>query len=137
MYSQPPGWGPPQEVTLYQDAGGVMVTSARLVVGATVYPIRGLTAVQYVELPQSHTAAKWLVVASIGLFLVMVGQNGTSAVICAGPVFALAIFIAVKSKPELAVRILTAGGQIDAVTTSDRNRADQIVAALNRAVAGG
>lgn len=137
MYSQPPGWAPPQEVTLYQDATGVIVTSARLVVGPTVYPVRGLTAVQYVELPESHTIPKWLVVMAVVSFIAMAGNDVASATVFAGLLFALAIFVAVKSKPNLAVRILTAGGQIDAVVTSDRARADQIIAALNRAVAGG
>ncbi len=136
---QPPmlGWGPPQEVTLYQDAAGVTVTSSRLVVGATVYPIRGLTAVQYVELPKSHGPSKLLAVLSVFAFMVNASDALVGGLILAVFLFALAIVIAVKTKPELAIRVLTAGGQIDAVVTKDRARADQIVAALNRAVAGG
>lgn len=136
---QPPqmGWGPSQEATLYQDAGGVIVTSARLVVGSTVYPVRGLTAVQYVELPKSHGASKVLALFGIFCFIVNASQAPVGGAILAAIFMGLAVAIAVRKQPELAIRILTAGGQIDAVVTKDRHRADQIVAALNRAVAGG
>lgn len=137
---QPPGFGwggPPQETTLYQDAAGVTVTSARLVVGSTVYPVRGLTAVQYVELPKSHGASKALALFGVFCFIVNASNAPAGGAILAAFFVGLAVVIAVRKQPELAIRILTAGGQIDAVVTKDRARADQIIAALNRAVAGG
>lgn len=137
MYSQPPGWAPPQEVTLYQDATGVIVTNARLVVGATVYPIRGLTAVQYVQLPASHTVPKVLVGVALLTFVMNASESLVGGSIMAAIFVVLAVVIAARTKPDLSIRILTAGGQIDAVVTPDAERAGRIVAALNQAVAGG
>jgi hypothetical protein len=132
---------PPQphaEQLIHQDAN-VLVTTARFVVNGTVYPIRGLTAMQYIEVPADYTDAAKVLLGGIALGLLgaIFGGGLTLAAVGAGGGLAVAVLAALSAKPRYVVRVMTAAGQADVFTSPDKARAGAIATALNRAVAGG
>lgn len=116
-----------------------MVTTARFVVNGTVYPVRGLTAIQYVEVPADYGAAAKMLLGGIGFgFLgAIFGGGATLAVTGAVGGLALAVLAALNAKPTYVIRVMTAAGQADAFVSHDKVRSGTIAGALNRAVAGG
>lgn len=133
MYAPPH----PVEHGIYQDPQ-VLVTTARFVVNGTTYPVRGLTAVQYVERPADYAGAAKVLLGGIavGLVAAMFGSSGAFAT-CAAAGAILAAVVAAGQKPLFVIRVATAGGQMDAFSTHDKARAGAVASALNRAVAGG
>lgn len=133
---------PPQpyaEQVLHQDPN-VTVTTARFVVNGTTYPIRGLTAVQYVELPASYTSSIAVLLGGVGAGLFGAAFNEGSlhhllGWTAGGAV--LAIATAQGMKPTFVIRVVTAAGQADVFTSHDKARSGAIATALNRAIAGG
>lgn len=125
----------PSEVPLYND-GQVVVTTARFVVGSTLYPIRGITAVQPVVIPANRSGG--IITALVGLCILMIavmkedGGFGLIGVIVTG----VGVAVAVAAKATYIVRAWIAGGQVDAVASPDWARIQQIVAALHRATMG-
>lgn len=132
---------PPQphaEQLLHQDAT-VTVTTARFVVNGTVYPIRGLTAMQYVETPADYAPAAKVLLGGVvlGAVIAFFGGGSTLATLCAGCGFVAAVLAAVSAKPSYVIRVMTAAGQADVFVSPDKARSGAIATALNRAVAGG
>lgn len=127
------------EVVLYQDAEGVLVTSARFQVGAVMYPMRGITAVAagYWSQPGSKAIA-WLFMTLALVTIACAAENPRGALILASIFVVLALVSAVRAKPVLwhTVMVHTGGMQQTAVTTNNQARRDAIVAALHRATMG-
>lgn len=128
----PPG----VEQFVYQDPpSGVTVTTARLVIGAAMYPVRGITAVQLVAYPPDKSSAnRWAWGALLAL--VSIPLTAFLGVAAAVGCFIVALLKLRGAKSPHAVRIFTAGGQIDAYVTTDHARAQALTQALHRAVAG-
>ena len=129
---------PAAETVLHQD-GDVTVTTTRLVVGATMYPVRGLTAVQGVTIAPSRVAAQVLALMAVVLTCLSVllfASDAGSPLALALPVVLLGLSVVafVRAKSLYAVRVWTAGGQVDAVVLRDWPRVYAIVEALHRAV---
>lgn len=130
--------GPAQEQTLLNDRG-VIVSTARFVVGSTTYPLAGITAVQYLELPAQRGGAilAGIILGSIGgvsmgrTFLPNSDASAVLALLCA---VVAAVGFASTVKPNFVVRVMTAGGQIDAIKSPDKTWTQSIATALNQAV---
>lgn len=130
MYAQPP-----QEQMIYQD-GQVTVTTARFVVGPTLYPIRGITAVQPIVIPanRGNAIAVGLAASAMLVLGVATSSPGVGGV---GVILALvAVGLWMAAHPVYIVRVWTAGGQVDAVSSNELVRIQTIVSALHRATMG-
>ena len=124
--------------------GSVTITTARFIVGATSYPLRGITSVTAVKLPRELTTVKWVAFFGVVLLVVVLSANADrdavtqaiTAMICAGPLFAIALVSFRRAKSEYVVRITTASGAVDAVRLNDLAATQSVVSTLNRALAG-
>jgi len=136
MMHQPPA---SQEVVLFQDSE-VTVTTGRFQIGATMYPIRGITSVSsgFWNQPGSKGAA-WLFAVLALVTIASTGTNPTGGWVLAAIFAALAVVSSVRATTTVwhTVVVHTGGMQQTAVTTKDQQRRDAIVAALHRAVTGG
>lgn len=135
------GMHPPQpyaEQLLHQDPAAT-VTTARFMVSGATYPIRGITAVQYAELPKDHTPTG---LAAFGVFVAavyaVVKWDLPPLAFLAAPVLTVVVaaLVANQVPTHYVVRILTAGGQVEALRTTSKAQSGAVVAALNRAIAG-
>jgi|GEM_PF-5078432 len=133
---------------------GVRVTTTRVTLGATTYPVAGLTSVQLVQ--EAASFAPVLVFGGLGLggfgcsglFGLLAAQpappdnpNGWLMIagIAAGvAVLSVALFVAMVrallEPPSFVVRLGTAGGDRRGYATRDRERAEEIRAAIEEAV---
>jgi len=122
--------------TVYYQSPVATVTTTRFVVGATMYPINGITSVGAVTLPRSF--AGWLIAASAaGMWGVghTSGEGGLVRGIPGVAVMLGLLAVAFLRKSKYAVRVTTAGGQSDALVSADLAMIQAIVAALHQAVA--
>lgn len=107
--------------------GSIVVSSTRFVVGSAMYPINGITSVQTVRIPPSRSGALLLGIIGVGVAL----WNP----IVGGLVILSAIMLGVSRKAQFIVRIATAGGQHDALTSADEDQISAVTRALHDAVA--
>ena len=122
-----------QEQVFYSDDAGVRVSNSRFTVGATTYALSGITSVSVFRYPAKRSPAIWT--AIIGLLLAVVGFNVTAMLGVAGIVIlAIGILWFFRIKDTIVVRIHTAGGETDAVSSTDASYIHKIVAALNDAI---
>lgn len=129
---------PPVEAVLYQVAGDeVTVTTSRFIVGGTMYPVRNITAVQLIRGEPSRARA-WAALLGVPFSMWVMGKPGLEMVglVLLAVSFLAAMVLYVTATGLLVVRMATAGGQVDAVTTSNEERAKAIVGALHRATVG-
>jgi hypothetical protein len=105
---------------------GIIVSTARFVVGTTTYPLAGITAVS-----TSAIKPKYL----LPLILILFGLPLLPAKAPLGlPLLLAGIAIIVLSKKRFVVRMATAGGQVDALASKDRAYIERVVSALNTAI---
>jgi hypothetical protein len=122
-----------QEQVFYSDDAGVRVSNSRFTVGATTYPLSGITSISAVRYPAKRSPAIWT--AIIGLLLAAIGFNATAMLGVAGIVIlAIGILWFFMLKDTFVVRTHTAGGETDAVSSTDEPYIHRIVAALNDAI---
>lgn len=123
------------ETTYYQDPQGVLITSVRAQIGAAMYPLAQITAVQSVVLPPDRTIE--FAVFFSGLVLggiVAAAVDGILGATIAGAAVVLGIYASLRARPFHVVRLATAGGQVDAVKDKDGERVVKIIAALQHAI---
>jgi hypothetical protein len=106
---------------------GIVVSSSRFVVGATTYPLAGITSVSSFVIPAKRMAGILLLV--LGLIVLLAGGYVFGAITAA-----IGILILVVVKPTYVVRMATAGGQVDALVSKDAHYIQRVVGALNQAV---
>lgn len=122
-----------QEQVFFADDSGVRVSSSRFTVGATTYALSGITSVSAVRYKAKRSPAIWTAV--IGVLLAVIGFNMTPAVGVVGiVVLAVGVLWFFLLKDTIVVRIHTAGGETDAVSSHDASYIHTIVSALNEAI---
>ena len=122
-----------QEQVFYSDGAGVRVSSSRLIVEATTYALSGITSVSAVRLKAKRGPAIWTTI--IGLLLAVIGFTTTAALGIVGIVIlAIGVLWFFLIKDNFVVRIHTAGGETDAVISTDESYIQKIIAALNDAI---
>jgi hypothetical protein len=95
--------------------------------------MRGITSVQGVETPVSYIIP--VLLGLLGLVLaVNLFRNGSAFGIIGILILGLAIWIAVRKKPMFAVVLRTAGGELTAYQSRNRDHIAQIIRALNEAM---
>ncbi len=130
--------GMPLEHVFFQDPqSGVIITSSRAQFGGTMYPISGITAVSPIRIPAKRGAgiALAFIGASSLAFGVSAGGEGAAFVLMGLLMTIAGVFIVASAKPLFIVRLATAGGQVDALSTRDERAAVAVLNALQHAVA--
>jgi hypothetical protein len=121
-----------EETTLFQSRN-IAVTNARFIVGAQTFAMRGITSVEGVETPVSYIGpvmlgllALWISISLFGgmIFLGIVGVL----------ILVADIWITIRRKPTFTVVLRTAGGEVTAYKSTDRDHIAQIIRALNEAM---
>lgn len=122
-----------KEITFYSDVRGVRITNTRAIVGATTYAMANITSVSMAEKPANRKLG--IVVAILGLIiLVITYQLGSSGGVIFGVILlGLGILIAAIVKPTYTVRIGSASGETDAISSNDKKYIQAIVRAMNEA----
>ena len=125
--------GEEKETTFYSDERGVRITNTRAIVGATTYAMANITSVSTAVKPANRTPG--IVVAILGLLvLVITGLLGSSGGVIFGVIFlGLGILVAVIAKATYVVRIGSASGEADAISSKDEKYIQAIVQAMNEA----
>lgn len=115
------------EPALY-DAGNVLVTPTRLVVGGRTYPVAGITSV--------HVEARpgWGPVLLSVLAVIFAGSLFGDPGIVTFAIAAVVGYVVHQRTQRHAVCLNTAGRDVTAFETRDFETADDIVEALNEAV---
>lgn len=121
------------ETTFFQ-SDDIVVTNARFIVGAQTFAMRGITSVQTIKIPANYGGP--VAVIFLGLSLVLIGFASSSFVLGGLGVLllALSIWMAMRQKPIFAVVLRTAGGEVTAYRSYDRNYISEIVEALNQSI---
>jgi hypothetical protein len=120
------------EITFFKNAD-IAVTNARFIVGARTFAMRGITSVEGVEEPPRNG---WAVVFIIfGMILVLTLFVSFSFIGIFGIlIFASSMWAAIQAKPTFSVVLRTAGGEVTAYRSHEREHAAQIIQALNNAI---
>ena len=122
-----------EEVTFYQQ-GNATVTSARVILNGTTYALRNVTSVQ---MRSRGPKLLWpIIIAAItGLVAVSTLVNGNFQVFAvSGAICAFFVWIIVSAKTNYVVAMATAGGEVDALSSTDKSSIEAIVAAINNAM---
>jgi hypothetical protein len=120
------------ETTFYQ-SGGIAVTNARFIVGAQTFAMRGITSVEGVETPASYGWPALLTFLGLVLALSLFGGDigmGVFGVL----LFAAGIWLFTRQKPMFTVVLRTAGGEVTAYKSRNRDHIAEIIYALNEAI---
>ena len=122
-----------KEITFYSDDRGVRITNTRAIVGTTTYAMANITSVSMSEKPANRKLG--IVVAILGLIILAITyQLGSSGGVIFGVILlGLGILIAAIVKPTYTVRIGSASGEADAVSSNDKKYIQAIVRAMNEA----
>jgi len=139
--------------SVFFQSGNILVTNTRFSVGTKTFAMRGITSVElvetdeYVEADTGDKAAKGVVKAlgGIGLGLIVCGLlcwliagfpfwffvvSGIAG--CC--LFVIAALLFSQRKQGFKIVLRTSGGEVTALTNSDRNFVSQIVQALNNSI---
>lgn len=130
------GYGPapaarPPETPFFSD-DRVVITSARAVIAGTTYALANITSVRSWTVKRSALPLLLGILCLLSGIAIATSQGGCGgAVILVGVVLTLFYFLA---KDRHYVRIGTAGGEVDALQSTDPAYVHQIVTALNNAI---
>jgi len=123
------------EVVYFQDLG-ITITNARAVLGAKSYAMANITSVGMGHTPANRTPG--VIVALLGVAfggcLATASDSATGALIFGLVLLLSGVAIAASAKSKYAVRIGSASGESDALSSDDREHIQKIVNALNEAI---
>lgn len=121
-----------EETTFFQ-SGDIAVTNARFVVGAQTFAMRGITSVQGVKRSAGYAAP--IIMAAFGLALVVGFFVGVAGLGVFGLlILAADIWLFTRRRPIFAVVLRTAGGELTAYESKNRDQIASIIDALNQAI---
>ena len=122
-----------KEMTFYSDDRGVRITNTRAIIGATTYAMANITSVSMGVKPANRIPGS--VVAILGfLILLITGLLGSSGGVIFGVILlGIGILIAAIIKPTCIVRVGSASGEADAISSKDKKYIQTIVNAMNEA----
>ncbi len=121
-----------EESTFFQ-SGGITVTNARFIVGAQTFAMRGITSVEGVEHPP---IVIWTIIfVVVGLLMALNLFAGNYGIGVFGLlIFAVGIWLRTRQRSKFSVVLRTAGGEITAYQSPDREFISSIIQALNQAI---
>jgi hypothetical protein len=125
------------EINFYSDDGGVRVTSSRLIIGQTTYAMLNITSVSCAAQPPSRIGPLFFLI--IGALSLVGGLTASQMGGLAGygvALFAIGGLWWKMQKTKYHLRIASASGEANAVTSKDKRRVDGIIQAVNEAIIG-
>ena len=122
-----------EETLLVQ--GKVTVTTSRLLIGAKTYAMSNITSVTFGKIP----AVKWpgVIVAIAGVCVLLFGialDFILVGLVVGGAIIALGVWLFTYSKPLYTVRLGSASGEADALSSKNEEWIRKIVSAVNEAI---
>lgn len=121
------------ETVLYSDRRGVRITNSRAIIGDVTYSMANTTLVSMVSVPAKRGG---------GIYLTILGLIGIGASIAfgvevgalaGGGVVILGLLLAILPRSSHAVRIGSASGETNVLTSRDGQYVRAILAAMNQA----
>jgi hypothetical protein len=123
------------EVTFYSDEGGVRVTNSRLIIGPVTYAMLNVTSVSRAFTKPNRLGPVLLL--AIGGLVVLASFSGKFEIgpFMIGIVFAgLGALVWKLQKTKYHLRIASASGEANAITSVNADQIDKIVQAVNEAM---
>ena len=113
---------------------GVRITNTRAIISGTTYAMANITSVRASTTPAKRGGAINCII--LGAILLLIGLAASTLACDVLGIILIAIGILVlRSKKDIhTVMIVTAGGEVDAVSSTNRNYIVSIVAAMNNAI---
>lgn len=124
---------PPAERVILSE-GDVSVSTARFVVGAQTYPISNVSSVKWFATPPNTSLAVLLILLGALLLVYAITQKEAGAVFLAVGALGGGVALWRASKAVCHVVLATSGGEVRAVSSTDRASVERIVGALNQAI---
>ena len=130
----------PEEISFFSNEKGVRITNTRAIFGASTYVMSNISSVRKDSKPPSR--APGCVMGAIGLIVLLaglgqLGSNIVAAIICIvtgiGFLGGL-IYYTARAPRTYIVRIVTAGGEVSALESTNEKYIESIIAALNEAI---
>lgn len=126
------------EELVYYNKGSVKVTKARAIIGSKTYAMSNVTSVSVTkESPKTTVPILLIIIGALGvLFGVMTGFKGEGlGCLGAGVVLALVGFaLARNANAKYVIKLGSASGESDALSSYDETMVREIAAALNKAI---
>jgi hypothetical protein len=132
----------PHEAVYYQDGTGLTVTSSRVIFGSKTFFLPNLTSLRVAELPAPKFYPSILMAIGVIIFFSAIGQinsNPPSALAGIGlslPFIIGSIIWFTLQKPNYCIKLGSFAGEMDLVTSDDRDYLLTIAGAINQAVPG-
>lgn len=122
------------EPTFYSDGQGVRITPTRAIFGSTTYAMANITSIR--RSTKSANRTPGIVIAIIGLIILLASASFESSggVIIGGIVLGLGILIAAIAKPTYFLKITSAAGEEEPISSRDEKYIDGIIIAINEAL---
>jgi hypothetical protein len=121
------------EEQVFLQEGDVSVSNARATLGGKTYAMANITSVAMAVTPASRKLG--IIIAIVGFLIFLAGaSNSTGGALFGILVLAGGTALAAMAKATYVVRLGSASGEADGLTSKDRAFIDRIVGALNKAM---
>lgn len=122
------------EPTFYSDERGVRVTPTRLIIGSTTYAMANISSIRTERRDPSRRSAYITALIGLGILIffaaIGVGPGIGIGVIVLGAGLAWAFYL----KPTYNLKLTSASGETDALSSKDKDYIDHIAIAINEAL---
>jgi hypothetical protein len=125
-----------EEVIVYSDENGVRVTSSRLIIGQTTYAMLNITSVSCAADPPSRIGPLFFGIFGALLFFAGLSGKVTQLALVGFSLLAIGGLWWKLQKTHYFLKVASASGEAKAVTSTDKQRVDRIVQAVNEAIIG-
>lgn len=120
---------------VYYTQGNVQISNARVVLGGTTYAMANITSVAMAEQPASKLPG--IIAAVVGALIALCSIGARSGI--GGLIFGLLIvgvgaYMLINAKPQYIVRLGSASGETNGLSSPDRAYIQQVVSAINQAI---
>lgn len=123
-----------EEITFYSNDQGIRVTSARLIIGDSVYAMTNITSVKRAVTKPKRTGPLFSIGIGIVFMLGTLASGDTGGVVFGMILIALGIIWWLLQKPTYHLRVASASGEADALSNKDEKQIMPVVQAINEAM---
>lgn len=122
------------EPTFYSDERGVRITPTRAIFGSTTYAMANITSIKRDMHPANRKPG--IIIAVLGLIILVASASfdSSTGVIIGAIVLGLGILVAAIVKPTYFLKITSASGEAEPISSKDKQYIDSIVIAMNEAL---
>ncbi|MDH4413851.1 MAG: DUF6232 family protein [Rhizobium sp.] len=116
-------------------SGNIEITKSLVKIGSATYPISNIGSLVVSENPRSVAGSAFVAAVIVGLVFSYGMQMGGVAGVIAGVVaFFVLLLLAGRADPTLRLTLKTSSGDIDALTTTNRKRLEEVKSAIEAAI---